>query len=482
MSERAPSEGVRLFREAGLYTAGMMVMRVGNFLLLPLYTAVLTQAEFGAVGVLEPLTGLLVILAMAGQGDAMLRLGADRERDPAALGRLQSSTFTWALSAGVVLTLLLAAAWPWLEPAGVPLWPTGAAALSVVVGTVGFRLVQSWLQFRRQVVEHIRATLVRWGLEVAAILTLLGLFGLRAEALLLGAGLSFAGGAVLASRSMRERPRLAVHGPTLRGSLSYGVPLVPHLVAVLAFHAGDRLVLGALTDLATVGVYTLSAKLAMTVLMVAQGMQKAWVPFFFAEDRDREERGWLRVRRLSFFSLVVVATTAVAVGLLAPEIVFLAGRAAYAEAAGIVPVLVMGKLLWAYYAVAATVVLAELRTARLIGAVTVPAALLNLGLNVLWVPQHGARGAAFATLVAYGVALVLAASLSRAARKVPFKVGRGLALLVLVGGTLALGDGRGLGVRLGLLLAFGVAVVVLDHRDLRASFAALRARRAGARV
>ena len=68
------SAGLRLLREGGLYTFGQLLLRGGNFLLIPLYLDLLDPVEYGAFGVVKNLVNLLVPLVIFGQTHSLLRL------------------------------------------------------------------------------------------------------------------------------------------------------------------------------------------------------------------------------------------------------------------------------------------------------------------------------------------------------------------------------------------------------------------------
>lgn len=477
--DRKPRAGLRLFREGGIYTAGLVLLRAGNFLLIPLYTSLLTKEEYGAVGVIMAVANLLTILGMTSQTHALLRLGTDVETDEEALGRLLSTQFTWVVGATLVLTAAAALGWPWLLPlvGGLDLWPLGVAGLATVVGSAVFQLVLSWLQFSRQARAHTTLNVARWIVLMVVVLGLLLGAEWKAEALLTATAVSFAVGSVLGWRTLPKGVRLGiVDRDVLRRALAYGLPILPHGLAGVIFLATDRTLLAAHAGLGAVGIYELAAKLASIVFMIAMGMQKAWIPFFFREDRDAAQHGWSRVRTLSFFAISMVACVAVGVGLLAPELVAIAGPDSYAESAAVVPILAGANFLRDYYLVAVAVVMADKATARWVAAATLPGAALNIVLNAWWIPEHGVYGAAWGTAVSYGLTVVLAGLLARRARAIPFKYWRAAVLFALVAVVLWAGAGATLPVRIGLGLLFALGLVALDGKDLWAAAKVMRKR------
>lgn len=470
--------GLRLVAEGGLYTFGLFAVRAGNFLLLPLYLSLLDPAEYGAFGVVRQLVAVLVPLAVAGQAHSVLRLVVDLETEgPEAPRRLIRSVVGWVLLATLVLGGAAAAGWPllgrWVD--GVPLWPLGVAGLALAAGQGLFNVVQVWLQSKRRAREHTLLSVARLVLLVAGVA--IGVLWLQggATGLLLAMAASFGGVALIALPLVLRGPP-ALHGPTLRASLAYGLPLLPHGLATVLFAATGQVLL-ATDGLSQAGTYLLATQLGAVVSMVGVGVQKAWAPFFLREDRDRADGGWERVRVLSFFSLLAVAAVTVAVGLLGPELVGLAGLFSaddWSAAGPVVAVLAFAALVRSYYLVALTVVLANKATARWLAAVTLPAAALNVVLTWLWIPSWGMAGAAWATVVAWGATALATGVLARRARAVPFKYGRGLVLLGLTGAALALGAGQPLLLRLGVLGGWAVAAFALDAGDILRSWRSLR--------
>jgi O-antigen/teichoic acid export membrane protein len=483
-----PSVGLRLFSHGAVYTGGILLMRAGNFLLLPVYTALLTTAEFGTVGVLKQAVQVLVLLALCGQELSMLRLGIQKDSNDEQRGVLAGTLLTFVMVLGLVVSCIAALCWPLYQSYldDIPLLPLGAVALSWVATTAVFRLILSNLQQRERPQEHTKLNLLRWffllgfvGLFVIwtpgreALGELLGAEKDRQGALglLLATSLSFLFGAMIGLRYLPQGVRFGINRPVLRSGLAYGLPVVPHALAAAVLASADRIILADQKDLAAVGVYTLAANLASIVVMVSSGLHRAWSPFFLRVDAQGDSPDWSHVRRLSFFSLSGVGAVTLAVGLGSPLLISLAAneryaKGSYATAEFPTAILAFALFVSAYYLIASAVVFAEQKSVRWIALITVPAMLLNVVLNLLWVPDHGLQGAAYATLISSAVMALGAGVLGRRTRKVPFKYARAAVLLVVVGGALWLGVGASWSVKLALLAGYVVVLLLLDGRDL----------------
>jgi len=462
------SVGVRLFSHGAVYTAGVFLMRAGNFLLLPVYTALLTTEEYGVVGVLKQATQVLVLVAVCGQTIAMLRLGIQKDGTEEERGVLVGTLLTFVMGLALLVSCVAAVTWPLYKDVldGIPLIPLGITALSWVASTAVFRLILSNLQQREQPKKHTALNLLRWLL----LLLFVGLFvvWLRwgAFGLLLATSLSFAGGALLGLRYLPRSTRLGIDRRVLRTSLAYGLPILPHALAGALLQSADRIILADQRGLSEVGLYTLAANLGSIVTMVSFGMNRAWSPFFLRVDAQGDSPDWSHVRRLSFFSLSAVGAVCLAVGLGAPLLIDLAATDAYVGADRTAAILALAAFLNTYYLIGSVAIFAEQKSVRWIAAITIPAMLLNVVLNLRWIPEWGIEGAAVATLVSSGVLALAAGILGRHTRKVPFKYIRAGLLLVLVSALMWLGLSAGWLVRVGLLLTYGVALYIIDWRDL----------------
>lgn len=446
-------------------------MRAGNFLLLPLYTALLTAEDYGAYSIVIRTVGVLVPLAVLGQTSALLRLSVDAKDRY----KLLETVVAWVAMWSLVVMVASLVAWPLLgDWIGLPLWPLGAAGVAMIGFRALFNLSLTWLQSEHRAAEHTRLSVQRWGVLLIGVLVLVLGFDLGALGILIAMCISFGVGALWGLRRTLKERKPAFHADELGPSLRYGIPFVPHAMASVVLVATDQVLLAAHDEhgLGAAGIYALGANLASAVFMLAVGMQTAWAPFFLKADRDREKQGWEQVRKLSFFSMAVVACGAVGMGLMAPEAVWLAGLYSgtdWSAAAAVVPVLAVGALARAYYTTVLTVLMANKRFARWVFFVSMPAALFNGWLNLLWIPDHGLQGAAWATSCSWGLTALVTAIVARFARPVPFKYLRAGVLMALVIGTLQIGTGTHFLLRVGLGLGFAGAVLALDYRDLMAA-------------
>src|SRR5918999_1496140 len=97
-----------LLRGSLLYTLGNFLPRIGAFLLLPVYTATMSPAQFGVVSLMLSLSGLLALVYRMGLDGALLRLhfDVDAQRRPALYMTMTAATLVVSLAGSVAFGLI----------------------------------------------------------------------------------------------------------------------------------------------------------------------------------------------------------------------------------------------------------------------------------------------------------------------------------------------------------------------------------------
>lgn len=278
----------------------------------------------------------------------------------------------------------------------------------------------------------------------------------------------------------------AIQGELLR----YGLPLTATYALEFVVSMSDRFLLGALSGLADVGRYAASYDLAfqsVTALLMIVNLAA-----FPLSVRAVETLGIERARSqlLDHATLLLLLASPALIGLwlLAPNLAHVIIGAEFRLAAAELLPLVAGAAVLAgmkayYFDLSFQLGRSTIMQVWVSGAT----AIVNLLLNILWIPELGAKGAALATLTAYGSGCLLSWRLGGRGVRMPLPLGAwtrivaasagmGLVLLPFTGargaGALAAQVLTGLLVYAALVLAFNVRGV---RPALRAAVRRLRA-------
>jgi O-antigen/teichoic acid export membrane protein len=439
----------KLARLSAVYVLGDILTRGAALLLLPFYTRLLTPDQYGIVGAAEMVKQVLLMLLPLGLTGAVNRFHHQLADDAArrrAFGAMWLLLILGPLLATLALDLwgrpLLAALFP-----STPFDPYLRLAIWTAYLQSAFVLIPPvLLRAREQAGRYIAYNLGFFALTNSMILLLVGARGGGAAAYLGAQLIASALMAVIAVAFLLPAARPALAWGALAPMLAYSLPLVPHFLGHWALGLADRAIVERYAGLAALGVYTLAFQIGAVAQVALTAGSNALLPTFARAARDPAELA--RLPRAATYYALAAAALVLALALAAADIVRLATPPAYHGAAPLAVVLVVAALpLGLYYLPMSALAQTAGRTAE-VPLLTLVAAAVNIGLNLLLVPRFGAMGAAVAAVAGYAALLALVALLARRVAPVAFEYGRVARILLAFGASLALGLA---GLRLGPL-------------------------------
>jgi O-antigen/teichoic acid export membrane protein len=252
----------------------------------------------------------------------------------------------------------------------------------------------------------------------------------------------------------REQLGLQFDRKLLRALNHFGLPLMAAALAMWVTNFGDRFMLRKLLHgsyaLHQLGQYSLAYKVSSAMVLLFTAFQIAWPAFAYSIEDDKEAK-----RAYSYvltYLMLIAAWAAVGLSLFAPWIVHVLGRQpGYWPAANAVPELAFASVFYAGFIVV-TIGVGRTRQTQFNWIAATAAAALNFGLNVWLIPAYGMLGAAYATLVAYVLLMVVRTWNAQHFYPVNYQWRR-VAILLLAAGALT---GLGEAFRHSLALAFAL--------------------------
>ena len=281
----------QLAGQSSVYTLGEMLRSGLGFILLPIYTQVLTPSDYGILGVTGPIFSLLFTLIGLGLPAALLRFYFDYKDDEDKLRVYTSTVSSFMILSALVISLIMIAIGPLLFGKLIPdtpfhpylfltVWNAGISIISLIPLTL-FRA-------RQRAQRYITFTVVDFVLNTVLIIyfvTVLregALGSLRAQvisALVMAVPSLW----IIIRASSRHFSR-----SMLRSSLAFSLPLLPHLLANWMLNVSDRIILAGQVSNSQLGLYALGYQFGILLNMVALALNNAWVPFFYQNTEDPE--------------------------------------------------------------------------------------------------------------------------------------------------------------------------------------------------
>jgi O-antigen/teichoic acid export membrane protein len=180
--------------------------------------------------------------------------------------------------------------------------------------------------------------------------------------------------------------------------LKFGIPLVPVGLSSLLLTMADRYFLKHFSTIAQVGLYSLGYNIGMVMNLVEHAFQLAWPPHRFAIAKQPNAKH--QFARMLTYYLLAFGFLAMALSLLAKELLMIMTTPKFYPAAAVVPLIALSYIFSGVRHMTNTG-LAILNKNYYVPPIIMVSALLNLALNYVLIPPYGMIGAAWATILSY---------------------------------------------------------------------------------
>ena len=401
-------------------------------MLLPLYTATLTQREFGAYVAVRTNIEVLTYLLHFGLISAVARLYFDYRKQGQGQAYIGSIALWFPVQLLLVCGLLVVAGeglWRALSP-NVAVMPYLAFAVAIAAANFYFNLATTMLRAEQKVKTFVAVQLGVAAVLVGAVYFLLVDRRLGLPGLMTALFASAIVGALATPLVLRGGIRLRIDFEHVRHSLRYAAPIVSGLLAYFILNRISVVILQQYVPVTALALYGLAQQIALIVAVAGAAFGKAIQPILFATAIES-----LPVLMRQTMAIYVIALSAVAtlILLFGVEIVALIAPATYRAANPVVLILVPATFAYALTLASDTAVLC-FRKPGASAAITAGGAALSATLSMILIPRAGLLGGAAALLIASAVLVLIA---DRVARRLTgfSNLGPAFTGIAVVGGT-----------------------------------------------
>ncbi len=414
MTVTAPAISTRaLWRNWLIYGLSSVASRLVGFLLLPIYTRVLTPEEYGVRAMIIVGVDLVGMLCSLGLTTAMVRFATgdgDEEGRPEAISTAYV-TGALVLTLGVSLGMLIA---PWLSL--LVLGDRQYAGL-LRLGLVSLFFVNSmdiglaYLRLRRRAATVAMISLSTLAFTVAANLLFVVALRWGVPGILYGEILTYGIFSTFVAQLTLRRTGVRFSMALAQRMVRYGAPLTLMPFAWLLVNRSDGVFLTHYDSLGATGIYSLALQCAQVLLVaVVMPFRDVWDPGQFEIARD--PNGGVIYRRMfqTFTFTIVVAAFTFAIG--ASDVIHVMAAPRFHAAAAVVPILLCAHVVMGMSLFFNSGLLVRNRTA-LLGVIALVTALVNVAANALLVPRYLAAGAALSRVIALIVMAALTYTLAQ---------------------------------------------------------------------
>ncbi|MCL2857107.1 MAG: polysaccharide biosynthesis C-terminal domain-containing protein [Oscillospiraceae bacterium] len=425
-NSRAPTNAYRkLVSNTMLFGLSTFGSRLLPFLMMPLYTRVFTQAEFGLRDLLTASANLMVPIISLCIHEAVIRFGMEKETR-------RTDVFTTSMVVIFCGYGVLLLAWPLV---GLIEHHAGYMVL-LYIFTLTAALRSTVTHFVRAsgfvklfALDGVFTTVLTVALIVIFIVPLeMGVGGFLL-ATIIADGFS-ALSQILFLRLYRFFSLGQLRMSTLKAMLRYSVPLMPTAVFWWVTNLSDKYFVTFMVGLEATGLYGAAGVVPRVITLVSTIFIQAWQISAFTEYKSPAgERFYSTVFR-SYYTLVFLAASGII--LLVRPIMTVLVSPYFFPSWQYVPFLVLAVGFSCLVTFLGTIYNAHKRNS-MVTVTTFIGAVVNIALNLLLIPRMGVQGAALGTFISFFLVFIIRAVDTRRYMKIamqPMRIALTLALLL----------------------------------------------------
>lgn len=415
----------KLMGNTAIIGMGQLGSKVLVYLLVRLYTAVMSSEEYSIASNLTETATLLIPLLSLGIGEAVFRFGMDRNYN-------KKDVFSGGFVAAFMGALMLAAVIPIL--CAIPYmqgreWLILTYVFSSILHTICSQFVRAEGKFKLYAVQGI--------LNTALVITFNIIFLIPLEMSYIGYVLSVAVAdffatvfMVFAGKLWKHFDLRAVQRSTLKEMLKYSIPMIPANIFWWITNVSDRFMVTDFLGDAVNGLYSASYKIPTLMMTISGIFVTAWRNSA-VDERESKDSAAFYERVFGAFTSVVFLMAGCIIAF-AKVITVIMFDPSYREAWLNIPILTLAMVFFNLVSFLGSLYVAEKKSLYSLFT-SMAGAIVNIVLNLILIPTKlGAMGAAIATFASYLVAFGLRVWTAKKIKPFPMHMGRILLSSVLV--------------------------------------------------
>lgn len=390
-----------VLKDSVIYTVPSLLTRGTAFLLLPLYTSIMTPSEYGLLDLVFVFAAIVQLTLTLEISQGLSRFFTS-EPDRGEQVRYSASSLWFTISAySVFCTLLLMFYGTIANLITSDDAPQNGSDLFFIlaifyVWSSGVYLtLQNQFRWEFKALPYALTSIFSTIISVSSVIILAYFLNKGLNGILLGLIIGQVIGGCINFVVLRQSFPFIIDVNALKKMLGYSFPLVFAAIAVWLNTYIDRVMIASLLSLNELGVYAAGIRLASIVSLAFIGLQGALSPYIFANYKKAQTKQ--EIATLSRYFVVFATAILVLLGISSQFLVSVILGADFAGANAVILILATSFILAQSYIFAPGIFIAG--KTHFVVFINVAGGVVNFGLNLLLIPLFGMIGAALATLL-----------------------------------------------------------------------------------
>lgn len=382
--------------KAGLwFTICNFIQRGIQFLIVPLYTRLLTSEGYGNYSVFLAWMNIITIFATLNMSGGIYYNGVMKYAGKCP--QYTSSVLTLGSFSTLLVFLLASLFYPAISSyIGLPYF----IFLLMFVAIFFNQALMIWTANQR--INYKYKTLIVITILVSLLSPLFGLFfvvkcNMGYEGLVYGLVISYLCVCGWLYFTILYKGKCFFQRDYWNYSLKLSLPLLPHYLSMILLGQMSRIMVQYYCGASLAGIYSLAYQVSLIMNLLITGINSALTPWLY---HNLKEQKYDEIKRVTTTLILSIGLISVFAMLIAPEITLILGGYNYMEAIWIIPPVLLSTLLTFVYSIYGTILFYYEKT-KWVAISTSSGAILNIILNILLIPKYGYIAAGYVSLISY---------------------------------------------------------------------------------
>lgn len=177
----------------------------------------------------------------------------------------------------------------------------------------------------------------------------------------------------------------------------FNIPLIPHYLSAYLLTSADRIMISHIIGDAQTAYYTVAHTISGVIIIIWNAINASLIPFTYENCKKKDYKA---ISNATLPILSLFAVICLIVIMLAPELIFLMATENYMEAIYVIPPLIGGVFLQVHYFIYGNIIYYYKKPVYLMLS-SVPATILNVVLNYIFISKFGYIAAGYTTIFCY---------------------------------------------------------------------------------
>lgn len=389
-----------LLKESSIYAIPMMLASLVGFFMLPVYTRILTPADYGLLETVTKITDAFGLFICAGIADAVVRFYSSKENQEqknSIVASAVSMVIFFSLTGGLLFAVLCKPLASFFLNSNNQLLLL-ISFLTVVIGLL-LRISLSVYRCDSKAWQFAGVSIGMLVTQIAFNLIALFVLKLGVSGIIFSSLIATIMWSTISVWSIYNKNGTIDKKWCLK-LVSYGFPLVFASLAQFALNSSDRFFLVRNTSMDALGIYSVAYKIGMLVTMVFSIVGQSWWPSVFK--MSAEPDAVVNLRRGNAFMSLLSAWACVGIILFAKPVIDVMATVQYRTAHLLVPPIAVAYWFFCLVNGPLSVGLKIRNRTDIFAFINVISAVFCLALSYFIIPKYGVWGAAFVTLMSFG--------------------------------------------------------------------------------